>query len=233
MNSVKRVSLYRKRLLLRRSWAIVPLQNVSKAASRMAIKLLDSVSSFAEVNDRETETAFFRTHVPWVAPLAYLHVIFKPLAETDLLAAISRLDLPSPLAGSFALQNGASLFSGNLKLYGLHKPGQLLNRSDPFSRLPFNIENENDRCSRDVLDHLLVIGGYGFDASRVCIDRQKLSVHAFRSNGRSLDTTPFYSWMSLDQWLTEEVARLSDLFGRDGRLLVHESETLPRQRRLN
>ena len=46
----------------------------------MAIDLLEATSHFRAVNDRESETAYFRTHVPWVAPLAYLNSIFTPPA---------------------------------------------------------------------------------------------------------------------------------------------------------
>ena len=51
--------------------------------------------------------------------------------------------------GSVARRNedprygGAILFSGALSFYGLHAPGQLLNRQDPFSRLPFDIQDES------------------------------------------------------------------------------------------
>jgi hypothetical protein len=138
----------------------------------MTTNLLDLVSKFRDVNNRESEGAFFRTPAPWVGPEAYLNIIFKPAPRDVLADAGSRLNIPFALTEFLAKQNGAILFSGVLSIYGTHWPGQLLNRSDTFSRLPFNIEFENSNCSPDDPARLLTIGGYGSDGSRVCIDRQ-------------------------------------------------------------
>src|SRR5690349_18753318 len=126
----------------------------------MSIELLSLLTIFDNVNDRESKTALFRTHVPWVAELAYLHIIFKPLHDSVLQEAQARLELPKPLTDFLRQQNGAILFSGALSIYGVHPVGQLLNRRDPFGRMPFNIESENYN-SPPSNRHFLAIGGYG------------------------------------------------------------------------
>jgi hypothetical protein len=40
--------------------------------------LLSALAKFEPVNDRENDVAFFRTHVLWIAPEAYLNIIYKP-----------------------------------------------------------------------------------------------------------------------------------------------------------
>src|SRR5262249_12662391 len=48
----------------------------------MTLDFLKMVSRFRQVDDLESNTAFFRTRVPWIAPKAYLNMVFKPLAVT-------------------------------------------------------------------------------------------------------------------------------------------------------
>jgi len=133
------------------------------------------------------------------------------------------MKMPPPLVDVLAQHNGAMLFSDALSLYGVVRQGQMLNRSDPFSLPPYNIESENRSWPPPDRDRFLKIGGYGFDGSGVCIDRDYLRVVVFRRR----EKLPFRSWPSLDAWLTSEINRLSDLFDATGRRLVEESETLP------
>jgi hypothetical protein len=199
----------------------------------MTIKLLDAISRFAAVNDRETDTAYFRTHVPWLAPLAYLNIIFKAPDRSDLIKASLDLRLPPLVADFFSLQNGAILFSGAMCIYGIVPKQRLLNRSDPFNRLPFDIAHENNRWLGHDAERFLVVGSYDYDSSRVCVDRRDFTVHSFKTEQRTLATTPSYSWQGFEQWLTEETSRLAMLFDRDGRLLVDKSQTLPKKLHLN
>ena len=114
------------------------------------------------------------------------------------------------------------LFAGSLNLYGVVEAGRLLNREDPFSLPPFNIEQENKSWSFHP-GRLLVVGGYRFDGSRACIDRSDGQIHVFKKGQR----IPAVSWGSLDSWLMGEIARLGLLFDDDGKRTGPESETGP------
>jgi hypothetical protein len=193
----------------------------------VAIDILQLLSRFENANGRESETAFFQTHVPWVAPLAYLNIIFKPAPNEVLSDVARRLNMPAPLIEFLGHQNGVILFSGALYVYGVHCPRQLLDRQDPFSRLPFNIELEDyDRLPFDP-DRFLRFGGYGFDGSTVCIDRTDCHVYLFKTGTVSLLPNPSAAWHSIEEWLTEEITRLLVLFDEKGKRLVDESLTLP------
>ena len=106
-------------------------------------------------------------------------------------------------------------------------PGQLLNREQPFSQLPFNIEDENDDWPPDDPERFLSLGGYSFDGSEVCIDRGDSRIYLFQRDEEALASSPSASWRSLEEWITSEISRLSFLFSHDGHRLAAESQTLP------
>jgi hypothetical protein len=188
----------------------------------MGIDLLSMTSRFRPYNDKDNANASFRTLVPWVAPEAYLNIIYKPAPPAFLSTVAAKWSFPPAVVDFFSKQNGANLFSGALSLYGVVEPGRLLNRRDPFSLPPFNIEDENSSWKFD-RDRLLVLGGYSFDGSTACVDRADGQIHVYRQRQK----TPTVSWSSLSAWLTSEVARLGSLFDDEGRMTGLESETGP------
>src|SRR5258705_759719 len=99
----------------------------------VSVDLRQLLCRFLRNDDRESSTAFFLTPVPSIAPLAYLHVVFKPIARHVLKESIAGLEMPSTLIAFFEKQNGAILLSGALNVYGVHPAGQLLKGEDEFS----------------------------------------------------------------------------------------------------
>lgn len=186
------------------------------------VDLLKLVGKFQAKNDRESNTAFFRTHVPWVAPEAYLNTIFKPAAPEALSEVNNRLRMPDPILELLKQHNGAILLSRSLSLFGVVGKGQLYNRSDPFSLPPYNIETENLSGIPD-RDRFLKVGGYRYDGSGAYIDRQTLEIVLFREGEKK----PCCSWPTLDDWLNTEIRRLTGLFDASGKRLVDEAQTLP------
>ena len=180
----------------------------------MAIDLTSLIARFRPRDDREGAFAVFRTRTPWVAPYAYFNILFRPAPE-QLLADMTReLDFPTSVEELLRVHNGAILLGGNVALYGVVAARQLVNRSDPFGRLPFSIASENDAWP-STPDRLLVIGGYELDGSRVVIDRRDGTVSARRkSESRVVCSRP-----SLGAWLTGELARIGSLFDEEGRLV--------------
>lgn len=187
------------------------------------IDLPRMLTKFRPLDDRETDTAFFHTHVPWVAPEAYLHIVFKPAAASALSAVGEKMKIPSPVLQLLAQHNGMKLFSGCLSVYGVVRQGQLLNRSDPFGLPPFNIEDENNSWPPPDRSRWLKIGGYGYDGSGVCIDRDSLEIVVFRRG----ETRSLAGWENLGTWMASEITRLSELFDSSGRRLIDEAGTLP------
>ena len=193
-------------------------------ANTMSIDLLSLVSDFRRFDDQENANASFRTRVPWVAPAAYLNIVFKPAPSKLLFEVAGRWSFPSVVIDFLSRQNGAMLFSGSLALYGVVDPTRLLNRQDPFSLPPFDIERENKSWTFHP-DRLLVVGGYRFDGSRASIDRVDGQIHVFQKGQR----IPAVSWVSFDSWLLSEIGRLQLLFDADGKRACPDSETGPPQ----
>jgi len=54
-----------------------------------------------------------------------------------------------------------------------------------------------------------------------------LQIALFQRGEAGLLSTPLLSWKSLEQWVREEISRLSALFDANGKRLVNESQTLP------
>jgi hypothetical protein len=188
----------------------------------MRIDLLSLISNFRPFDDQENANASFRTRVPWVAPEAYLNIIYKPAPAKLLSDVAEKHSFPSVVVDFLERQNGAMLLSGSLNLYGVVEPGRILNREDRFSLPPFNIELENKSWPVHP-DRLLVIGGYKFDGSRACIDRTDGQIHVFQKGRR----IPAVSWASFDSWLVDEITRLRLLFDDDGKRTGPDSETGP------
>ena len=189
----------------------------------MHIDLLNLLASFDVVDDRENELALFRTHVPWVGSEAYLHVIYKAAAEDVLSVCARKLDMPNPVLQFLRHQNGAVLFSGALYIYGVVPAGRLMNRADSFSLPPFSIERANSEKLGFDLTRFLVVAGYGFDGSRVCIDRKDLRIALFPR----MSDIPVASWQDFGHWLSGEITRLSVLFDCSGKRLVEGDATIP------
>jgi hypothetical protein len=165
----------------------------------------------------QNEVAYYFTPVPSIAPLAFFHILYKPLCSKTVSQAAQRLRMPSALVAFFSRQNGASLFSSTIEVFGIHAPGQSLARSSPLSNLAMNIELENREAMTLQRSFGVAIAAYSFDGSRVFVGERGAVVMPSRG----------LRWRSLENWFTSEIARLSALFSSDGRRLGPESETLP------
>ena len=70
------------------------------------------LSRYAPFDDRESEVAWFKTRIPWLAPEAYLNIVYKPADPTLLRGVSERWDFPEELTEFLLRQNGAHLFGG-------------------------------------------------------------------------------------------------------------------------
>jgi hypothetical protein len=187
--------------------------------------LLKLLSKFENVNNQENDVAYYRTHVPWVAELAYLNIVYKPADPTTLESVSAEMRIPKPWKEFLATTNGARLFSAYLYIYGVVDPGTLLDRSDPFRLPTINLERTNRGLTLDRQQYL-EIGSYGQDGSLVCLDRERNTVQVFHRGSK----TAYASWPSSEEWLNLEVQRLADLFDSRGKLLTDGDATLPSRR---
>lgn len=173
--------------------------------------------------EKESNAACFYNFSPWIAPQAYLHIVFKP-ADRVTLREISRIiKLPQSWQDTLAVQNGAILYSDAISIYGVRSPTALLNRRDAFELPPCSIVDENRSWPVNPIERFVTIGGYSYDGTRAVLDRDNGSVLAIlRKSERVL-----CRWPDPDTWINEELTRLSILFDREGKILVSREQTLP------
>lgn len=72
-------------------------------------------------------------------------------------------------------------------------------------------------------DRFVVLGGYDYDGSRAVLDTHDGSVIVVPRKHETI----LNRWQDTNLWLTEELRRLSLLFGDDGKIRVSEEDTLP------
>jgi hypothetical protein len=175
----------------------------------------------------ETDLAIRIKNLHWIGPLAYFHVVYRPVSSLLVAEVGQRLKFPNSLRAFYQACNGMDLYAGTIRLFGCVEKGTPLDRSDPLSLPPLSITDMNQqfvspRYSREVLS----IGTYSYDRSLLCIDRQSERVTCYRGEDLRYERK---SWPTIEDWLVSEQTRLSFLFSPDGRLLGTERLGLPDQ----
>lgn len=173
--------------------------------------------------ERESSAATFYNFTPWIAPQAYLHIVFKPADKTALNEVSCLINLPITWQDALAEQNGAILYSDAISIYGVRSSGALLNRTDVFEMPPFSIVDVNRSWPVEPRERFLVIGSYSYNGTRVVLDKDDGSVLAIPRQSEKL----LCRWPDPDAWISDELRRLSMLFDREGRILVSMEQTLP------
>jgi len=191
----------------------------------VSIDLLAALGKFRNISDRETDHAYFKTKVPSVAPEAYLNIVYKPAAP-DIRAELEKeLQLPSSLVEFYQQWNGARLFVTALSIYGCIPRNYLICRTDPFRLLPFNLRELNRECGWQAAKrNLICIGTYSYDGSIVCMRRKSQEIVCYFGEQFGEERQ---SWSNLDEWLGEEISRLSICFDENGNRLVPKENLLP------
>lgn len=178
------------------------------------LSLIDYLSKFVAFRDCTSATAIFRTLTPWVAPEAYLNIIYHPVDSDVLGTAESRAQIPEPLKAFYRLQNGAVLFNGRLSVYGLVRAGTLINRSDPYSNPPWDLFDYNPTKRWPAW---VKIGGYPELPGDTFLEVGSGVIELANKKNVAISR-----WPSLEDWLSRELTRMSQLFDEFGRPLESE-----------
>jgi hypothetical protein len=190
------------------------------------ISLEKLLGKFKSNKDFEFEGSIFKTHVPWVAPKAYLNIIYRAADEETQKDIINPMHLPVELREFFYRYNGARLLSSSLRIYGFRPKDFVFTRSGWGALATFDlIESNINHFGHLAMSPLLIFGSCGPDVSLIFIER--VSEKVFCAEGDNLNKIR-KSWKSFNHWLEEELTRLSDCFDKNGRQLVDDEEILPR-----
>jgi hypothetical protein len=188
----------------------------------MVLQLRQILESQGWKMEREGGTACFYNHAPWIAPLAYVHIVFKGASEQALDDCNSKLSLPQHWTEFLSVQNGAILFSGAMSMYGANETGAPFNRKGDFERGPFRITDSNLSWPK-VRQSEVVIGGYSYDGTLAVLNKEDGAVSAMTKGSYNLRAT----WSGSEEWITGEMDRLAKLFDQSGKISVDKQKTLP------
>lgn len=161
--------------------------------------------------------------VPHVAPEAWLHQLFGPLAPEKVhdLQESLHFRFPKELADFYTLCNGLNMFSCTLCIYG--RRTSYARRGEAIWQ-PFDIVAANTiERPRDSSDTMIFVGSYNWDGSLVYID-----CATGRAARCARDAVcPLSQWPSFEKMLTTEVVRIARLFDEHGRQKDDEAATTP------
>jgi hypothetical protein len=187
------------------------------------LELKQILEEYGWTLERESGTAYFYNFAPWIAPNAYLHIVFKGANKHSLEVVGDEIQLPQGWRDTLATQNGAILYSGAISFFGVNFPTALMSRADVFEGPPFSIVDENRNWPSKEPDRYVSIGGYGYDGTRAVLDRRDGDVFAMP---RKTDSV-LRRWPDADTWVRQELDRLTKLFDRDGKITMPKEETVP------
>jgi len=173
--------------------------------------------------DMVTDHARFYRHVPKVAPYAYLHTIFNPAPPAILKSVATQIEIPEAWLLFLEIQNGAFLFSSALRLDGAVDPHRLHSRKDFYAQVPYSLIKTRTDPVMKLLPDWLNIGDYGFDGSKILMNRHNEQIQVVDNQGNNL----LAAWPNLETFLTIEVNRLGILYSTSGECLVDRKLTVP------
>lgn len=159
-----------------------------------------------------------------IAPEAYSHELFKVLNEKDISVLESEIESIIPEEYKYFLlnkTNGLRFFITNFSLYGLRKQ---LGRDLEAAAQPFDLQTPNTiEKPKNAKEEHFFIGGYGYDGSKLYIDKMTGKVHFCKRR----DATSLHEWDSFEKMIIQETNRIFKLFDNKGVRLVSGKETLP------
>jgi hypothetical protein len=179
----------------------------------------------APYKDRRIESngAVLLCSVPKLAPMAWHHTIHAPLSASEL-ALLDRelgMRVPEPYRNFLSVANGLNLFSGHISFYGRRTS---INRAPDAPRVTYTIVTPNTmERPHHLAPSKFIIGSYFWDGSKICLDRVTERVECWTPDLRSIRT----SWVSLEEMLAAEIARLPDHFDADCYWISEKRSTVP------
>jgi hypothetical protein len=160
---------------------------------------------------------------PHIAPMAWLHTIYMPLSNEEIMELESRVQqrIPSSYKNFLLISNGLNVFNTTLSLYGLRRNYKRTVDDvwQPFDIiLPNTVEKPSNADNNN-----FIIGSYDWDGSYIYIDKTSNKVFLCERE----DATPLFEWENFELMLDSEIIRISKLFDNEGKEINIDESTLP------
>jgi hypothetical protein len=162
-------------------------------------------------------------HVPHVAPEAYYHVVYPPLADAHIATIEQQIQrrLPSELKDFYKRSNGMHLFAYAMAIDGLRR-GNVRTGDGAWQPFGMDVPNVKER-PKDAGGSFVFFGGYEWDGSTLGMSPDSPVVHRCAPQSARF----INEWPSFGEMLVGEVRRLSALFDESGRKINEDTPTIP------
>lgn len=163
-------------------------------------------------------------HVPHVAPEAWLHEIYSPLTEEDILKLEKELQksLPTDLKQFYTFANGINIFSDSLSIWGQRNSYE---REGEAIFLPYDMVSLNEENNWYCPKGWIYFGSYSWDGSQMVFDLTSDKKKILRVKNGS--TEILNEWSTFSEWLSSEINRLAKFFDTKGKEINPEIPTTP------
>lgn len=154
---------------------------------------------------------------------AYFHRIYGPLSQLEVERVEQEVqsNIPEQVVDFYLHHNGCSIFSGQLKVFGLRKaPGRA--DTDAIACSPIDIIRNTLHARAQDPGIIFQIGAY-IDGSRVMIGHDG---SVFRVPQLTFDKI-LNRWIGFMDWLLTEFDRMAPLFDSDGNEIARSDRITP------
>lgn len=182
-------------------------------------EILTIIEKWAPRGERTTSLgARLICPVPYIAPEAWLHALYRGLQQDDIdiLQSKTALPFPNEFRSFLAFSNGAHLFANSIAIWGLRTSNA---RKGDEAWQPFDLELHNRKSEKPVdrLSNILMFGSSDKGENRLFFDTSA-GVESSRVGLTSRNQfNPVKYWPDFGVWLMDECRRLSDLFDSTGK----------------
>lgn len=191
--------------------------------SSIIFPLYQHMQKFSSASDVQTNGARLIGHAPHVGKQAFLHGLYSPLSESDVLDLEAHLGMkiPEHLLGFYSACNGFNYFSDTLSLDGLRRTaGRGLDAvHQPYDLLTPNVDERLEDASPD----MFFIGGYDWDGSRLYTHYGDPCIYFCSPESAE----PLMQWPSMAEFIAAESQRIAGLFNDQGIEIDASVSTLP------
>jgi hypothetical protein len=190
----------------------------------MINKSLNILKTYAYLeDDRLEDGTLLIAKAPHIAPLAWLHCIYAPLKNEDILIFEKEIgkEIPNEYGNFLKISNGLSVFNTTLSLFGKRNNYK---RSIDAAWQPFDLVLPNTHEKPyNATGNEFIIGCYDWDGSYLYINRENKTIHLCKND----DIKSLYEWESFEDMLYSEIRRLVELFDSKGKEKDINKSTLP------
>ena len=177
-------------------------------------KILNRLRKFQKFGtEKQPNGTLLIGKAPHIAPLAWLHTIYKGLNEKELenLEKEVGTKIPEDYIEFLKFSNGLNIFNTTFNLYGLRNS---FNRQNEIkNRLPFSLVDKNNlERPKNAKDKHFFIGSYDWDGSLLYIDKTNNKV--YRTESENLN--PKNEWTNFNDMILSEIYRIIELHNENG-----------------